>query len=344
MRIKNTGCVFVWLLLVLGSMCASAFEPDCFLPDIPPDKLNLMLGSVDKAAKAMYEARKPSRMPCSKQPIIPKLIHQIWIGKRELPPLRKAFMESWKKHHPDWSYKLWTNEDVENWQGKFYLKDLYDRAYTIQEKADILRLNIIYRYGGLYVDTDLECLKNFSPLHHKYKFYASTEQTLQLFASVPSNLVFEKIFHTIRARWDSVEQNFLKQNASIDRMYHAVSIPIDRCQGSFGREIATYCQSEPMSILLPANMMGYKINKQILFCGRMKLLRVLPALQNWSDDMFILEHAMAVQRWGTVRGTTLYNGIEKKIKIKMPKDGLYRRFRNWIHNNIDVHFIGCGDA
>jgi hypothetical protein len=40
----------------------------------------------------------------------------------------------------------------------------------------------------------------------------------------------------------------------------------------------------------------------------------------------------------------LYNGIEEKVKIKMPQDSLYRQLRNWIHNNIDVHFVGCGDT
>ena len=103
------------------------------------------------------------------EPQIPKKIHQIWIGPRPFPKECEILQKTWVDFHPDWEYKLWTNEDIE----KFGLtnKKLYDQSTNWGQKSDIARYEILYRIGGLYIDTDFECLHPFDILHESCNFY-----------------------------------------------------------------------------------------------------------------------------------------------------------------------------
>lgn len=83
---------------------------------------------------------------------IPKYIHQIWLGPFD-PPLK--WMNSWKRFckRYNWRYFLWTEKELEVF-GLTNRKE-FEEAKSYQEKADIARYEIIYRYGGLYIDCDM---------------------------------------------------------------------------------------------------------------------------------------------------------------------------------------------
>lgn len=100
---------------------------------------------------------------------IPKIIHQIWLGS-PFPERCKQLRATWLQFHPDWQYMLWTEKEIK----EFGLRNaaMYDAATNWGEKSDIARYEILYRLGGLYVDTDFECLKPFDILHHMCDFYA----------------------------------------------------------------------------------------------------------------------------------------------------------------------------
>lgn len=86
--------------------------------------------------------------------MIPKLLHQIWIGPNPIPEKEKEWMKSWKNNHPDWNHCLWTNDN---------LPELDDNCKKVVESlkvkyaliADIYRYVILYKYGGFYADTDI---------------------------------------------------------------------------------------------------------------------------------------------------------------------------------------------
>jgi mannosyltransferase OCH1-like enzyme len=104
---------------------------------------------------------------------IPKIIHIIWLGS-SFPEKYKAWFSSWKNHHPDWNVILWTDEMVKHMP--MINRDLFDKGRNYGEKSDILRVELIYRYGGLYVDTDYECFKPFDEFHKCCDFYAGMTQ------------------------------------------------------------------------------------------------------------------------------------------------------------------------
>ena len=101
---------------------------------------------------------------------IPRVFHQIWIGPRPFPEKYKRWQKTWQSI-PGWTYKLWTDKEVE--QFPFFNKAAFYAEKNLGARADILRLEILYREGGVYVDTDFECLKPeiFNVLNSSYDFY-----------------------------------------------------------------------------------------------------------------------------------------------------------------------------
>jgi mannosyltransferase OCH1-like enzyme len=100
--------------------------------------------------------------------MIPKIIHQIWIGKKQPP---QELMDTWKI--PGYEYVLWNEEKVDSLQ--MVNKDKYDYFYNkglYYGSADIARVEILYQYGGLYIDADTKRLKDLPEEWFDYSFFA----------------------------------------------------------------------------------------------------------------------------------------------------------------------------
>lgn len=145
--------------------------------------------------KYLYNKNSINELEIAPNPRIPKIIHQIWIGS-PLPEKYKTLIATWKQFHPDWQHKLWTDKDIEEFG--LINKDKYDAATNMGEKSDIAKWEIIYRYGGLYVDTDFECLKAFDLFHHSFDFYTGIGDEKEfllyaaLFAAHPHHPILKK--------------------------------------------------------------------------------------------------------------------------------------------------------
>lgn len=100
---------------------------------------------------------------------IPHIIHQIWLGHKEKPEFFDYWQASWRIYHPDWLYILWTDEDAARFP--FINKQLFEQAQNPGEKSDIWRYEILFQFGGLYVDVDYECLQPFDELTRSFDFF-----------------------------------------------------------------------------------------------------------------------------------------------------------------------------
>lgn len=88
---------------------------------------------------------------------IPKKIHYCWFGKGSLPELAIKCIDSWKKNLPDYEIIEW-NEDNFDINCNQYVKEAYEsKKYAFV--TDYVRLYVLYKYGGIYMDTDVEVLK-----------------------------------------------------------------------------------------------------------------------------------------------------------------------------------------
>ena len=95
---------------------------------------------------------------------IPKLIHQIWIGPKKIPSYwSNTFSELYIENNNNYKYNIWTNDNYLNELNKYpVLKIIFDEFKQFCYKADILRLIILYEYGGIYIDIDSVWLYNKS--------------------------------------------------------------------------------------------------------------------------------------------------------------------------------------
>jgi mannosyltransferase OCH1-like enzyme len=91
--------------------------------------------------------------------MIPRVFHQIWLGEAPFPYAVER--ETWHRLHPDWQHRLWTERDL---PADLELKEAGNLLRQPAERADILRLEVLHRHGGVYLDADFECLKPIDPL------------------------------------------------------------------------------------------------------------------------------------------------------------------------------------
>jgi hypothetical protein len=91
---------------------------------------------------------------------LPKIIHQTWKDE-EVPASLAACQQSWRRFNPDWEYRLWTDADNDALvQDEFpSLLDLYRSLPRAIHRADFARVLYLWRFGGLYVDLDIEALR-----------------------------------------------------------------------------------------------------------------------------------------------------------------------------------------
>lgn len=89
--------------------------------------------------------------------MIPPIIHYCWFGRGPLPKLAQKCIESWRKYLPDYEIKEW-NEDNFDVNIIPYTKEAYKcKKYAFV--SDFARFWILYHYGGLYFDTDVEVVR-----------------------------------------------------------------------------------------------------------------------------------------------------------------------------------------
>ena len=90
--------------------------------------------------------------------MIPKIIHQCWIGPHKKP---ERLMKTWKEMNPTWQYVEWDNKKVSDF--KLVNQKHFDAYDSIQQnkwngKSNILRYEILFRYGGVWIDADTGCV------------------------------------------------------------------------------------------------------------------------------------------------------------------------------------------
>lgn len=95
----------------------------------------------------------------NKENKIPKVIHYIWLGTRPLDKVSIKCMKTWEKYLPDYEVKKWGDEECRDIiAANKYASQAYE-AKKYAFVSDYIRVYVLYHYGGVYMDTDVQIFK-----------------------------------------------------------------------------------------------------------------------------------------------------------------------------------------
>jgi inositol phosphorylceramide mannosyltransferase catalytic subunit len=134
--------------------------------------------------------------------MIPKIIHQIWIGPNPEPTIwTNTFKNDYLAQYPHYEYKLWNETNIDTLFVEFpNIKIIYDLEPTWNGKSDLLRYLILYYYGGIYIDADSVWLnnKNFDSLiDASCGFFAANDYANSITGGVIGSFKGNKVFINI---------------------------------------------------------------------------------------------------------------------------------------------------
>lgn len=143
---------------------------------------------------------------------IPKVIHYCWFGGEEIPKEYRGWMESWGKYCPDYQIIEW-NEKNYDVSKNLYMKQAYERGKWAFV-SDYARVDIIAQYGGVYLDTDVELIKNIDDLLKNQAFCGFENRRYVAFGlgfgAVKNCEIIEKL------RDDYEERQFILKNGKLN--------------------------------------------------------------------------------------------------------------------------------
>lgn len=94
--------------------------------------------------------------------MIPKVIHYCWFGKNPLTDDAKKCIESWKKYCPDYKIIEWNENNYDITKNKYMQNAYKEKKWAFV--SDYARVDVVYQYGGIYLDTDVELIKTIDDL------------------------------------------------------------------------------------------------------------------------------------------------------------------------------------
>ena len=140
----------------------------------------------------------PPGAPKLRRQRIPRVLHRVWLGG-DLPAQHAAWGETLAEHHPGWEMRLWTEDDFDALG--ITERDL-TRSRTASELSDLMRFEILARHGGVYVDTDVECLRPIDPLLRGVDAFSGIELPgrvgTAVLGSVPGHPLFVRAAREVR--------------------------------------------------------------------------------------------------------------------------------------------------
>ncbi len=105
--------------------------------------------------------------------MIPKVVHYCWFGRNPLPESAVKCIESWRKYMPDYEIKEWNEDNFD-----VNIIPYTAEAYSVGKYAfvsDYARFWVLYHYGGIYFDTDVEVIKPIDDIVEKGAFMGVEE-------------------------------------------------------------------------------------------------------------------------------------------------------------------------
>ena len=99
-----------------------------------------------------------------------KIIH--FTLPEKLTAIQVRCVEAARALHPDWEIKVWQDPVLPD---GYLLEKYWSKVNSGAQLSDLIRLDVIYKWGGVYVDGDLRLLKPLDVLVEKYDLFFASE-------------------------------------------------------------------------------------------------------------------------------------------------------------------------
>lgn len=150
---------------------------------------------------------------------IPKRIHYCWFGEKEKPYIVKRCIESWRENLSEYKIIEW-NENNFDISCNPYVKEAYESG-KFAFVSDYVRVQVLYNFGGIYLDTDVEVFKPFDDLLHHDSFWGFEQENYIATSTIGS----AKENKLIKIFLDSYEEkSFIKEDGSYDNLTNVAII------------------------------------------------------------------------------------------------------------------------
>lgn len=146
--------------------------------------------------------------------MIPKKIHYCWFSGEPYPASIRNCLESWKRFLPDYEFILWDKSRAESTEITWVQEALQQKKWAFA--ADAVRLYALEKEGGIYLDTDVEVIKSFTPLLDRDYFFGFENGSKRIegavLASIPNHEAIRTALNIYK------ESKFIYSESNVDEM------------------------------------------------------------------------------------------------------------------------------
>lgn len=141
--------------------------------------------------------------------MIPKKIHYCWFGNKDIPKIFDKCYKSWKKYCPDYEIILW-NEKNYDVSSNRYTQEAYDQK-RFAFVSDYVRWDVLYNYGGIYLDIDVEIVKPLDQLLNNELFIGFESDLYIASGLITGAIQNHHVTKVILNKYDLISQNKIKK-------------------------------------------------------------------------------------------------------------------------------------
>lgn len=222
--------------------------------------------------------------------MIPKTIHYIWLGGKPIPKMHRDCMGTWAAYAPGFEVKLWDEKSYSKIFGHNSFVDEMIRKRKYAFAADFIRCDILSKFGGIYLDTDMELIKDITPLLYNVAFLGEEDvatPSCGILGCETDFWLFEELkYHVVGAKGMITIPVLLKKILS------SHGIERDKNQKYTTIENITIYKD---NFFYPFNPYGSEKKEQLLYC-------------------YLTEDCYAIHHWAKSWKLSIFERILKKTK------------------------------
>lgn len=181
---------------------------------------------------------------------IPKKIHYCWFGGKEIPDRLQEYIETWRQFCPEYDLIRWDESNYDITKNSYMYEAYCAGKYGFV--PDYARLDIIYNYGGIYLDTDVELCRNFDALLCDDSFFSVDFEECVNAGSGFGAICHNPIVGEMKKAYEN--EHFINKDGSLNlKPCHHYQNPVLK---KFGFEITQRYQKIDGNVLYPCEVLS----------------------------------------------------------------------------------------